>query len=411
MNDLHTWVEVLSLEFKLELDELAVTIERLPGCALGHFRPGHNGFGLRGEIALDEGHVRENSCKDRWHDVIGTLFHEMLHVWQQAYGKPGRGNYHNKEFRDKAAAFGLVIDETGVQTYAADSPFLKLLESKGVQVPAMPESAVPKKPKGPGSKLKLWQCTCPQKIRVGKQTIRILCLDCNTKFQLFEPTETKPPTLKTEPNMMVDTNFRHYQSIDLNDGSQFGVGRLPEHLVWDQPTFDQAWALHPTDRHVVKIITPKITPRWQQAYGANYSYTGSQNNALPIPREFRPLLEWAQAYVDARLNGLLLNWYEGPHDYIGDHHDSTKNLIPGTPIVTVSHGEERTFRLSRGKGAAKQTRDFPAPHGTLFVMPWETNRAWKHAVPKRSSYRGRRISVTLRAFASGILPPETYFAD
>jgi hypothetical protein len=31
-------------------------------------------------------------------------------------------------------------------------------------------------------------------------------------------------------------------------------------------------------------------------------------------------------------------------------------------------------------------------------MPYNTNLAWKHSVPKRACYRGRRISVTLRAF-------------
>ncbi len=42
--------------------------------------------------------------------------------------------------------------------------------------------------------------------------------------------------------------------------------------------------------------------------------------------------------------------------------------------------------------------DFPAPDGTVFVMPYDTNLAWKHQVPKSAKSRGRRISVTLRAF-------------
>jgi hypothetical protein len=42
--------------------------------------------------------------------------------------------------------------------------------------------------------------------------------------------------------------------------------------------------------------------------------------------------------------------------------------------------------------------DFPAQDGTIFVMPYDTNRAWKHSVPKSARYVGRRISVTFRAF-------------
>ena len=155
---------------------------------------------------------------------------------------------------------------------------------------------------------------------------------------------------------------------------------------------------------------PLIYERFQQAYGANYDYSGSRNNALPISPSLRPLLEWVQAYIDPRLNGLLLNWYAGCDHYIGPHHDSTRGLIPGMPIVTLSFGETRTFRLTQGTGVGKKFHDFAATRGAIFSMPWDTNLRWKHAVPKRASYRGRRISITLRAFASGLLPPESYFA-
>jgi hypothetical protein len=71
-------------------------------------------------------------------------------------------------------------------------------------------------------------------------------------------------------------------------------------------------------------------------------------------------------------------------------------MVAGAPIVTVSFGEERKFRLSRGTGEAKEVRDFPTPHGTVFVLPQETNAVWKHSVPKSARYTGRRISVTIR---------------
>ena len=76
-------------------------------------------------------------------------------------------------------------------------------------------------------------------------------------------------------------------------------------------------------------------------------------------------------------------------------------MAAGAPIVTASFGEERTFRLSRGAGEAKEVRDFPAPHGTVFVLPQPTNAVWKHAVPKSGRYTGRRISVTIRGFHPG----------
>lgn len=140
------------------------------------------------------------------------------------------------------------------------------------------------------------------------------------------------------------------------------------------------------------------TPRWQQAFGRDYHYTGRINEALPIPEELWPLLLWSQSAIDETLNGLLLNWYEGPEHYIGPHHDSRMNMVKKSPIVTVSFGETRIFRLTYDGALGKVTRDFEARGGTVYVMPYETNIAWKHGVPKSQRFKGRRISVTLRAF-------------
>jgi alkylated DNA repair dioxygenase AlkB len=139
-------------------------------------------------------------------------------------------------------------------------------------------------------------------------------------------------------------------------------------------------------------------PRWQQAYGRDYRYIGNVNLALPIPPILEPYLAWMRSVFDARLNGLLLNWYDAELAHrIGPHRDSIDGLVEGTPIVTISLGAARMFRLSPAKG--KGFVDFEAVHGTVFVVPWETNRHLKHAVPHRATDTGRRISVTARAFA------------
>lgn len=190
---------------------------------------------------------------------------------------------------------------------------------------------------------------------------------------------------------------------DLGDGHAFHSGRLPQALLWNEALFAAGWAMHPDDKHQILMHGRLVeTPRWQQAYGADYHYTGRVNRALPVPPLLEPLLGWVRAQIDQRLNGALLNWYEGPGHYIGPHHDSVKHMAQGAPIVTVSFGETRVFRLTRGKGADAQTIDFPAPDRTLFVLPFDTNLAWKHSVPKSARYIGRRISVTLRAFEADV---------
>lgn len=188
----------------------------------------------------------------------------------------------------------------------------------------------------------------------------------------------------------------------LEDGSLFLVGQLPRDLVWNSPTFDEIWSLHSSDKHRITIYGREVeTPRWQQAFGEDYYYTGRVNEALPVPDVLKPQLAWAQRTIDPQLNGILCNWYEGPTHYIGPHHDSLNKLVDGTPIVTLSFGETRMFRLSRGKGSTRKTYDYPAPSGTVFVMPYATNLSWKHEVKKSARYYGRRISITIRAFRDG----------
>lgn len=45
-------------------------------------------------------------------DTLSTLVHEMVHLWQQHFGKPGRRGYHNKEWADKMQSIGLMPSDT-----------------------------------------------------------------------------------------------------------------------------------------------------------------------------------------------------------------------------------------------------------------------------------------------------------
>ncbi len=121
------------------------------------------------------------------------------------------------------------------------------------------------------------------------------------------------------------------------------------------------------------------------------------SSALPIPVELSTYLEWSQTAIDERLNGLLINWYDGrKNHYIGKHRDNVKGLVTGAPIITISFGEGRTFRLREWKG--KERVDVVLEQGSVVVLPYETNLAWTHEITKSKRARGRRISITIRVF-------------
>jgi predicted SprT family Zn-dependent metalloprotease len=63
------------------------------------------------EIALNPQYFRASGRDDRM--VVSTLVHEMCHLWQHHFGKPGRARYHNKEWANKMRSLGLVPSNTG----------------------------------------------------------------------------------------------------------------------------------------------------------------------------------------------------------------------------------------------------------------------------------------------------------
>ncbi len=177
---LQLWEGRFKAEFKLDIPAIVLCLEKLPRNRYAHFRHGHNGFGLRGEIAFNTLYL--NGERDLW-EILGTLLHELLHAWQQAHGTPGKRNHHNAEFRQKAWELGLIIDRRGVTGYRASSPFKTLLRCSGIDTPSEQFTLRPGKAKG-SFKLKKWSCACRPavNVRVAVAHFRARCLNCGSEF-------------------------------------------------------------------------------------------------------------------------------------------------------------------------------------------------------------------------------------
>jgi predicted SprT family Zn-dependent metalloprotease len=96
---------------------------KLPGClitmqrkasAYGYFAGGRfgtkDGKEVTDEIALNPSHFRQRTTEQS----LSTLVHEMAHLQQHHFGKPGRTSYHNKEWAQMMRAVGLIPSDTGV---------------------------------------------------------------------------------------------------------------------------------------------------------------------------------------------------------------------------------------------------------------------------------------------------------
>lgn len=182
VENLHLWAERFISEFKLKATVPALMLGQLRRSTLGHFRPGRNGFGLVNEIAVNLRHISE----ERYWRALATLLHELLHAEQEVSGTPGKGNYHNKEFRNRANSLGLLVDSRGrTAILPAPSLFTDILEKYGVDVPELPKPVSVFAGTAGTSKLKLWVCSCqpkPVRVRVAIKDFRARCLKCNQMF-------------------------------------------------------------------------------------------------------------------------------------------------------------------------------------------------------------------------------------
>jgi predicted SprT family Zn-dependent metalloprotease len=98
--------------FEGQLPEVLVTLQRKPKMR-GYFWAqqfqGRAGQTTTDELALNPDHFVSRSDEE----ILSTLVHEMVHVWQQAFGKPSRRAYHNHEWADKMKSLGLHPSDTG----------------------------------------------------------------------------------------------------------------------------------------------------------------------------------------------------------------------------------------------------------------------------------------------------------
>lgn len=68
-----------------------------------------DGEDITDEIALNPATFAKQSVEE----IFSVLVHEMVHLQQHHFGKPSKGNYHNKEWAGLMLAVGLIPSKTG----------------------------------------------------------------------------------------------------------------------------------------------------------------------------------------------------------------------------------------------------------------------------------------------------------
>jgi alkylated DNA repair dioxygenase AlkB len=119
----------------------------------------------------------------------------------------------------------------------------------------------------------------------------------------------------------------------------------------------------------------------------------------PAPPFTPPTLVEAAAHVAARLgvpfNSVGLNLYRDGSDSVAPHNDHLYEIRKGFPIALLSLGATRRMVI-RAKRAPHRAINVDLEPGSLFVMDYETQLHYTHAVPKTKEVVGERISLAFR---------------
>lgn len=198
----HTEIQYVGLSDAYKFFNKRLFDDKLPAClitmqrkksARGYYSPDRfKASGVQGGV--DEIALNPATFNDRTEtEVLSTLVHEMAHLWQQHFGKPSRGNYHNQQWADKMKAIGLQPSDSGLPDgketgqsmthfIIKDAPFdkycLDFLQKANLVLYSDKQTGASKAKAKKKLKAKF---TCPSCDcnAWGKPTLEIMCVPCD----------------------------------------------------------------------------------------------------------------------------------------------------------------------------------------------------------------------------------------
>ena len=154
------------------------------------------------------------------------------------------------------------------------------------------------------------------------------------------------------------------------------------------------------------------------------------------PADEQPVLEpcspWiarlkahAEDVLEQPLNHVLIQRYTDGLGYISPHSDKTLDIARGSAIVGLSLGATRSIILQskqKTEDGKAITQVLELPHGSLFVLGWESNQQFMHGIRQdrraeqdrredETRDGGERISLTMRHVATFLTPEGELFGQ
>ena len=159
-----------------------------------------------------------------------------------------------------------------------------------------------------------------------------------------------------------------------------------------------AWETHRIRLFGREVDSPRLSC-WIGDADASYVYSRTRFEPRPWPQALTILREEVDGATGERFNSVLANLYRNGRDGMGWHSDDEPELGSQPVIASLSLGATRRFCLKHKRDG---TRSFALelPHGSLLVMRGDTQKNFRHALPKTAKPVAERINLTFRKIQS-----------
>jgi len=143
------------------------------------------------------------------------------------------------------------------------------------------------------------------------------------------------------------------------------------------------------------VLEPRVTA-WVGDPDATYTYSGVRMPPLPWTKTLLKIKKRTEMKAGQKFNSVLANLYRDHRDSMGLHSDDEKELGKNPVIASVSLGAARKFIMKHRMLKTAPQRKYLLESGSLLIMRGDTQKLWKHGVPKESQPCGARINLTFR---------------
>ena len=209
-------------------------------------------------------------------------------------------------------------------------------------------------------------------------------------------TETPVKSVKVFPGTSVASGTSdNSHMITLSDGNN--------HIIWpyyhhDHNVFKKFDVL---DLGKDTTYTHVFSNRSVAYYGSlTYSYTGGSHPPRPFHDNkylMNILTSVKELYPDYKFNSAMITCYADGDNWMPFHSDDETCIAANSSIMTISLGETRSLQFqSKNTTTIINDTELSLEHGDVFLMSQESQSFFQHSIPKDTSCRLQRISITLR---------------